>query len=118
MPKRNGRTTQQVQDEHRAAAVSPTAFVARDKDGNFIDVFDYGEFAGVGTSDLTPGKMRLTMVDPKALALALSSDPLRSLPGSADILRQGRGDNWFRALRTFIRRNGLSELPGVTIRYE
>lgn len=119
MPKPSRRTKQQVEDDNRARAVSDTAFVARDKDGNELGIYDYGEFAGVGSTDTHLGKMLVKVVDPLALDKALRSDPkYRSLPGSAEVLRQARDGDWYRPLRALIRRHGISELPGVTIRYE
>lgn len=119
MPKRNRQTKQQAEDDRLAAAVSPTAFVRRDKGGNFIDIIDYGEFAGVGSADLDVGKPHPKIVDPTAFVLALDSEPLRSLPGSADLLRIAReGGDWFKAVNAFMRQNRLSELPGVGIDYK
>lgn len=118
MAKRNRRTKQQVEDDRLASAVSPTAFVRRDKQGNVVDILDYGEFAGIGSSDLDVGKPHPKIVDPKALKDALESEPLRSLPGSADLLRIAReGGDWFKAVNAFMRHNRLSELPGVEVRF-
>ncbi|MCC6322713.1 MAG: hypothetical protein IT438_14895 [Phycisphaerales bacterium] len=48
----NERKQQQRDDAERAAAESPTAFVARDKHGNELGIYDYGPEAGVGSADL------------------------------------------------------------------
>ncbi len=48
----NERKRQQQEDARRAAEVSDTAFVARDKHGNELGVYDYGADAGAGMPDL------------------------------------------------------------------
>lgn len=119
MSKPNRRTIQQVEDDRLTSDLPDTAIVRRDKQGKVIDIIDYGEFAGVGSSDLHLGKPHPEIVNPAALKTALESEPLRSLPGSADLLRIAReGGDWFKAVNSIMRHNRLSELPGVAINYQ
>ncbi|MGD9791701.1 MAG: hypothetical protein AB7Q00_13875 [Phycisphaerales bacterium] len=55
----NDRKRQLKADNARAAEVSPTAFVARDKEGKELGVYDYGEYAGVGSRDLNSALPRI-----------------------------------------------------------
>ena len=55
----NERKQQRRGDKAHAESVSPTAIVLRDKEGNPV-VLDYGEHAGVGSSDLSaPTRTRI-----------------------------------------------------------
>lgn len=102
----NERKRQQQEDAQRAAEVSPTAFIARDKDGNEVGIYDYGKDAGAGLENLPEPSIQAGVkhgcMDEFRAFLQQQTDPISLWLAQVDPIKERREFN--RRLSEWVRK--------------